>query len=185
MPDLASELKKVAPIINGWDDEKETLEVHRVPLEEPKPEGTQFFQPTNNVTRECFNIIRNNPSKYTIAQAGSSLAMRGFKTSSTSSILSSMVKQGLLGRNENHTLYALRNEYAPIKASIVKQARRLAKKVAAKPMVAAPKEKPQLAPAPAPVPPLATLTAANVLQTIGIKEAHALYLELHRMFGGK
>ena len=56
MPDIKTALTNV---LNQWEqDEKK-----QITQQQEKPMGTQLFRTTNNVTRETFNYIKNNPNK--------------------------------------------------------------------------------------------------------------------------
>lgn len=199
MPDLASEMKKVVNAMQEWDDEPDTLKRHDValvptpaPAKAPHPRSTYGFKPTNNVTRELFALIHDNPSKYTQLSACHALHERGFNKASVSSLVGQFLKQFQFGANQDGTLYTKVPEYIPLKAPVRGRVTQTKAFKTSKPVPKSVYDGPKktvAAPVPPPVqafvPPLATLTAANVLQTIGIKEAHALYLELHAMFGHK
>jgi hypothetical protein len=100
MPDLKSELSKV---INAWEPE--------ATKEEPKP----YFSVTNNVCRSTFEHIRDNPGK-TRKEVCSALAERGYKASSTTTLIGQMIKQSHV-RESNGLLYAINTEYKTLKGS--------------------------------------------------------------------
>jgi hypothetical protein len=91
---------------------KEKLEAAIAAWEEPK--GKQRFQPTNNVTRSTFNMVRDNPG---IMRRGAvaKLETLGYKATSTSTLISQMIRQRLV-REEGGMLYANFPEYTPLKA---------------------------------------------------------------------
>lgn len=173
MPDMKSELAKV---ISVW----ETQETPPEPAATNRPTA---FTPTNNVTRTTFDHILHNPGKtrpYLIRE----LEAKGYKKSSTSSIITQMLRQGLL-RETNNALYTTQPEYTPLKPRLVREAQKA--RVKAK-LVRSPKptaEAPVPAtPAPAPV---ATPTPTNIpalLESLNILQARALYDELRKIFGG-
>jgi hypothetical protein len=108
---------------------KEKLE--RAIAEWEAPAGKQLFQPTNNVTRTTFNIIRDNPG-ITKKQAVQKLSEANFNPASTSSLIAQMIKQRLV-RDESGELYANFSEYTPLKSRSNlnrKQQTRVVKKVA-------------------------------------------------------
>ena len=98
------------------------------------PEGTNLtaqghkgFKPTNNVSRATFNYVRDNPG-CTRIQATDALTAMGYKISSTASLLSALTKQRQLRTLDDGTMYANLSEYAPLKMTVSKKARK-AKKV--------------------------------------------------------
>jgi hypothetical protein len=91
---------------------KEKLEAAMAAWEEPK--GTKLFQPTNNVTRATFNMVRDNPG-ITRKEAVAKLSPMGYKDTSTSTLISQMIRQRLV-REEGGMLYANFPEYTPLKA---------------------------------------------------------------------
>ena len=102
MPDIKTALEKA---LNEWEPE-------------PMPETTPtkpYFTVTNNVTRITFEYVRDNPGK-TRKEVAKALEKQGYKTSSVTSLLGQMVKQGMM-RERAHLLYATTNEYAPLKSS--------------------------------------------------------------------
>jgi len=110
MPDLKTEMGKV---LNAWEkDETDTLARPMLPM----PDGRLVFGVTNNVSRETFNFVKNNPAQSytTITEA---LEKRGFKKTSVASLLTQFVKQGLVGRDEDGVYYAVAEEYSPLKST--------------------------------------------------------------------
>lgn len=85
------------------------------------------FQPTNNVTRATFNYVRDNPG-CTRAQATDALSAKGYKLTSTASLLSALTKQRQLRVLEDGKMYANLTEYAPLKVTSSKKSKK-AKKV--------------------------------------------------------
>ena len=175
MPDLKSELSKV---INAWEPTPAK--------EEPK----KYFTTTNNVCRATFDHIRDNPGK-TRKEVCNALAERGYKESSTTTLIGQMIKQSHV-RESNGLLYALNTEYKTLKGS-----KAWAKLEAAK---AAPRKyvglvskrtgeviNPRPAPEPAPVamPQINSAWDADVLlNSLSIVQARALYDSLRKIFGG-
>jgi predicted transcriptional regulator len=188
MADLRTEMSRV---LNAWEqDEHDALARPMLPM----PDGRLVFGVTNNVSRETFNFVKNNPAQSytTITEA---LEKRGFKKTSVASLLTQFVKQGLVGRDEDGVYYAVAEEYSPLKSTkkfkaegkrkskIVKAPRSsgiAALKVEPKPK----KEKVEVTGVSV-IPPVKTSwDAETVINNIGLKQAHALYKELGKYFGG-
>jgi hypothetical protein len=102
MPDIKTALEKA---LNEWEPE---------PTPAPAP-TKPYFTVTNNVTRITFDYVRDNPGK-TRTEVAKALEKQGYKPGSVSSLLGQMIKQGLI-RESAHLLYAMANEYAPLKGS--------------------------------------------------------------------
>lgn len=217
MPDIRSEMAKVAAAVAAWDDEPDAQpETKRVPLPivadtpAPAPQATPpantKFGVTNNITRTAFEFLLANPDKYRPFAIAKMLEPQGFKTASTTSIVAQFIKAGYAGVNSDGTVYPKIKEYIPMgrvgsKPSAAKAKKLAEKKVVAKtpavqrmkrnlepfavpvpePIKAAPAAPAAPAPTPKPAAP-AVLTAADVLATLSVKEAHALYKELQSMF---
>ena len=111
MPDIKTALEKA---LNDWEP----------PVDIPPP-AKPYFTVTNNVTRVTFDYVRDNPGK-TRKEVAIALEVQGFKTSSVTSLLGQMVKQGAM-RESAHLLYVTASEYAPLKSS------KKVKELAAKP----------------------------------------------------
>jgi hypothetical protein len=173
MPDLKSELSKV---LNEWNPAEATT------MTQPAP-AKPYFTVTNNVTRVTFEYVRDNPGKNRV-EVAKALEKQGFKPGSVSSLLGQMIKQGML-RESAHLLYAMTNEYTPIKGSKVMKA------LAAKPQeqqrkivkLVNPNTGKVLNPPPAPQI-NAAWDAETLLNNLSIKQARALYDELRKIFGG-
>jgi hypothetical protein len=172
MPDLKSELSKV---INAWEPTPAPTK------EEPK----KYFTTTNNVCRATFDHIRDNPGK-TRKEVCNALAERGYKESSTTTLIGQMIKQSHV-RESNGLLYAIKPEYEALKGS-----KAWAKIEAAK---AAPRKHVELVskstgkvfnPRPAQEAPQinSTWDADVMLNSLSIVQARALYDSLRKIFGG-
>ena len=88
--------------------------------------GQKGFKPTNNVSRATFNYVRDNPG-CTRAQATDALSAMGYKISSTASLLSALTRQRQLRTLEDGTMHANLTEYAPLKMSSSKKAKKVKK----------------------------------------------------------
>jgi hypothetical protein len=103
MPDIASALRQA---LDSWEP----------PVDIPPPAPAKpYFTVTNNVTRVTFDYVRDNPGKTRI-EVAKALEKQGYKPGSVSSLVGQMIKQGLI-RESAHLLYAMTNEYAPLKSS--------------------------------------------------------------------
>jgi hypothetical protein len=149
---------------------KEKLEAAIAEWEEPK--GKQLFQPTNNVTRATFNMVRDNPG-ITRKEAVAKLTPMGYKDTSTSTLISQMIRQRLV-REEGGMLHTNFPEYTPLKANL----RRKLKVVKAKPVVKVE--------APAPTPRTAIITtnfsADAIIKNLTIYQAKELRDALNNLF---
>ena len=124
----------------------------------------------NGVSRAVFDYIYENQGVQ-VNKAMEALVDCGFKRSSVGSLISQMVAQKMVDRTEDGYLWPMVKEYRPLKSAKKKHSRRPVVKALA--VVA--KEKPDA--------PVVRMTSAKVLETMSVKEAHALYLELLTMFG--
>jgi hypothetical protein len=148
-----------------------------------KPASPVHFAVTNNVTRITFEYVRDNPGKTRI-EVAKALEKQGFKPGSVSSLLGQMLKQNMM-RESAHLLYAMTNEYTPIKGS------KAMKALAAKPQEQQRKIVKLVNPNTGkvlnstPTPQINSAWDAEVmLNNLSIKQARALYDELRKIFGG-
>lgn len=107
MPDIKSELSKV---LNQWDKHEETIRTHK----EDQMKKDFGFKPTNNVSRETFNYVRDNPFQAR-RQIKEALTSRGFKEGSIDALLTQMRNGGLISRSPDGTYVAKVQEFQPIK----------------------------------------------------------------------
>ena len=134
------------------------------------------FKVSNNVTRATFDFVKNNPhqSCKTICAA---LEKQGYKPSSIGSLLTQFVKNGLCMRDANSNYTTLVNEYTPIKVRKQIKATQVIEK--------AKTTRGEGIAALSPQPSVKTAwDVETVINNIGLKQAHALYRELHTYFGG-
>ena len=172
MPDIKTALEKA---LNEWEPE---------PMPETIP-SKPYFTVTNNVTRITFEYIRDNPGK-TRKEVCNALFEKGFKHSSTTTLIGQMIKQ-YHARESQGLLYATSDHYVPLKgakawANLQASAQRkhvtLVSKSTGKvlnPRPAPVKETPQINSA---------WDAETLLNNLSIKQARALYDELRKIFGG-
>ena len=129
----------------------------------------------NGVSRAVFDYIYEHQG-LRVDKVIDALVDCGFKRTSIGSLISQMVAQEMVGRTEDGYLWALVKEYRPLRSTKKKKPAR--KPVAsAEPLFVA--EKLLSAPEVTPM----HMTAERVLASMSVKEAHALYFDLHSMFG--
>ena len=159
MPDMQSELAKV---INQWET----------------PVPVHNFKPTNNASRATFNYVRDNPGIARIA-AIDNLRKQGYKDTSTSSLLSQMVRQGMI-KDSNGGLYTVQPEYTPIKPRLLRAAKKRAY-TKSKPVKMSKPEAPTFAKA---APPAADgFNAEQFVGQLSVKQAKDIYDYLKTIFG--
>ena len=78
MPDLKSEMSRV---LDAWEQDDQQTQEKQVQNTLP-----QIFKPTNNVSRETFNYIRDNPNKNS-KEIRTTLTKRGFNAGSVGSLI--------------------------------------------------------------------------------------------------
>lgn len=155
MPDLKSELKKLEAL--KFDDEGET-DVSTMPSADEQH---------GSVSVRMFNIIRDNPGCDRGRLLAKALAA-GIGMSSSSSLLTQFARRGLLRTVDSAgglTYFTTSQEYKPGYVKREKKAKKADK-------VAAPKAAPQDA------------SVQDLLNTMSIVKARALYDELKKIFGG-
>lgn len=103
MQGIQTELKST---IDGWakDDTRDDGRT-RLP---------HAFKPTNNVSRETFNAVRDNP-RLQHKEIARMLANRGFNHASIGSLLTQMHNCGMIAKDDTGRYTALQAEYTPIK----------------------------------------------------------------------
>ena len=101
--------------LNAWDQGTADSRA-----EQGKP-GKKLFPITNNITRDLFNFVRDNPGRvFSEIKEG----LPGNNPNSLGSLLTQMIKQGLMRREGTHmryNYYTIVPEYTPIKSSIRKK----------------------------------------------------------------
>lgn len=187
MPDIKTALTNV---LSQWEqDEKK-----QITQQQEKPVTKHLFTTTNNVSRETFNYIKNNPN-LTTAQVAKALEKKGFKEGSVTSICAQLSKQGqVLKDGYTKRLVAIGSEYQPLKAakhfkSTVQPTRKVVKIVKRdKPMqdaglaAIAPKE--QVDTSRSTIVLNRNWTAQGVVDKLSVMQARELYDLLKQIFGG-
>jgi hypothetical protein len=135
MPDIKSALTAalfrppVATVLNQtlkeWDDEGET----HFPINNPSvPVQTKTSHKIkNNVMRETFAFIKAHPGLKG-PEIGEHMERRGFKSKSTTSVASQLVREGQAERVDGR-YYILANEYSPIKQTSTSKITQLRRRV--------------------------------------------------------
>jgi transcriptional/translational regulatory protein YebC/TACO1 len=168
MPDIKTALSTA---LSSWeqDDQK---------IQQEKKVPRHMFTPTNNVTIETFNFVRDNPLR-TSGEIANALQARGFNKGSVGSLLTQFTKQGQFVRDDNGRYKTVIREYTPLKST--KKFRAENKRV--NKIVSKPKSDGIAALAPQ-VTATSQWDADTIINNIGLKQARALYDELKKLFGG-
>lgn len=103
MPDIQTEMQK---ILQAWDQ----------PEPPQQHQGPKLFAPTNNVTKETFNFIRDNAG-CTRTEVIQTLVAKGHKKSSVSSLIGQMLRQKHIVQDGAGLLHTNGKEYTPIKSA--------------------------------------------------------------------
>lgn len=168
MPDLQTELSKV---ITSWE----------TPDTAPAQPSQRPFQVSTNTSRATFDYVRDNPGM-TRVQAVRALTAQGHKKTSVSSLLVQMVRQGML-RDSSGALFVTQSEYSPVKPRLVKAAQAALPARRRRKLKAVEAPKPQ-APVAAPkVDAPAEFDAEELVNSLTLKQAKAVYEELRKVFG--
>jgi hypothetical protein len=101
--------ENVKQIIDQWAKDD--------PRDDARSRLPHAFKPTNNVSRETFNAVRDNP-RLQYKDLLRLLGNRGFNQASIGSLLTQMLNCGMVTRDDNGRYTALQKEYTPIKASM-------------------------------------------------------------------
>ena len=171
MPDLKSELKKLEAL--KFDDDGDTT-VITLPTATALPDDQQ-----GGVSFRFFNIIKDNPGcnrKRLIELAEKDSISRA----SSSSLVTQFVKRKLIRKEHSASGFIYFNLLQKYKPGYVKQAKKavkiikVTKVVEAAPIPTEPK-------APAPIP-LAVFSAKDMVESMPVGKARALYVELKKLF---
>jgi hypothetical protein len=158
-------------IIDRWNDEK--------PKQQEQPRHGKI---TTNTSRATFNAIRDNPHR-TAKELCDLLGEQGYSASSVSTLVTQMVRCGMVTRTANGAVYTSLKEYQPIKkvpAPVKYRHKKAHVQSKTSGIVALPRTT-QAAP-PAPVTPTTSkLNIDALLATITLKEAVELIAALQNM----
>jgi hypothetical protein len=178
MPDLQTAMQK---ILQSWEQPETT---------EPTKETT-VFTPTTNTSRATFEIVRDDPGLLTM-QYVRKLEARGYKKSSTTSLLTQMLRQGHIRKGSDGGLHPNQAEYRPLKSATTLKNK--VKKVKTSKLITSSLPQPSakaLAMAAEAMSGINMLgkrpyrtKIQTILDGISLSDAHELYRELHTYFGG-
>ena len=180
--------------IHEWDnDTPESKAEHS----ESRP--PQLFKVTNNISRNTFNAVRDNPGQ-TRVYIVRLLDKQGHNHKSTASLITQMLRQGMITEREGR-LFAQQPEYTPIKSYRLQKARKAQQKhkapkqVQSKGIAALPAAttsavaheftRPVVEPSKAALPEHIQSYVDSVLHSMSILQAKHVYQALHELFGGK
>jgi hypothetical protein len=179
MPDLQTAMQK---ILQSWEQPEIT---------EPTKKESTVFTPTTNTSRATFEIVRDDPGLPAM-QYVRKLEARGYKKSSTTSLLAQMLRQGHIRKGGDGGLHPNQAEYRPLKSA--KTYVKKAKKVKTSKLITSSLPQPSakaLAMAAEAMSGINMLgkrpyrtKIQTILDGISLSDAHELYRELHTYFGG-
>lgn len=159
MPDLQSELRKLETL--SFNDAGETDDMPKI-----------IFQPTNNITREVFNYVRDNPGLQR-KDIIKNLKERGYNSSSITSLIGQFLRQNMFKFINGTGLATTQPEYTPLKSlSSLKNTKKVAKVTAKKKEVATIEA----------VPVQHNTEVKAMLSRMSIVQAREMYDELKRIF---
>ena len=193
MPDLQSELAKLA---NAWDSHEQiirnpettkekTMQTNQTPLAITK---------TGNLSRDLFNCAQQRLQ--TRVQLSDAMESVGYNKVSARSLITQMIRAGVMAY-QGDVLITLIPEYAPVgNPSKPSPQRTYTRKNLLKPvkpiktpkaagLAALPVTKEEAPQQPTPARLVRMQTATEVLANMSVVEAHKLYVELAKIFGGK
>jgi len=201
MPDMQTALGKaleegkrrfLSATLSEWDE-------HEQAIRQPQPPQEKVMQPTTQITksgnmrRDLFAFIKDNAYKYTARHVTDKFEELGYNAGSAHTALVQMKRAGIVTADANSRLYTLTETYKTFNNpyTAVSRARKKAAKAvkttksAGIAALAGPVAAPAAVPAYKVEPMPTVLTAEYVMARIGVAEAHKLYVELGKMFGGK
>lgn len=198
MPDMQTALGKaleegkrrfLSATLSEWDEHEQTIRQQKPPQEKTMQPTTQVTK-SGNMRRDLFAFIKDNAYKYTARHVTDKFEELGYNAGSAHTALVQMKRAGIVTADANSRLYTLTETYKTFNNpyTTVSRAKKKAAKTTKSAGIAA-LAGPVAAPAAVPaykVEPMPTaLTAEYVMARIGVAEAHKLYVELGKMFGGK
>ena len=150
-------------------------------------QSTTQVTKSGNMRRDLFAFIKDNAYKYTARHVTDKFEELGYNAGSAYTALVQMKRAGIVGSDANSHLYTLTETYKTFNNpyTTVSRAKKKAVKAAGIAALAGPVAAPAAVPAYKVEPVPTALTADYVMARIGVSEAHKLYVELGKMFGGK
>lgn len=172
MPDIQTEMKKV---MQAWE------QPYPQPETTQPPKDTPMFTKTIGVTEASFMIVRDQPGRPK-KEYIRILESKGFKSSSTSSILSQMIKQGQIWVDSSGFLQPNQAAYTPLKPAKKPKVAKSYKVITSK------KHKPKDVPVPEGIAALVEEHKArdevqHIMNTLSLPDAKRLYNSLATYFG--
>ena len=168
MPDLKTAL--TAALTQPAKAAKQLIETTKKDFESSK--GKPF---STGVVVTTFNYVRDHPG-CTSSDVNKTLNAKGYPDTSVSSVISKLIQRGFINRDESGRLNTTKLEYKPDRRHFKNRVAKPVVKTRAKP---APKWKP---PAMIPMPEPTIYTKQSLIDTISIREAKELYIELKKIF---
>lgn len=198
MPDMQTALGKaleegkrkfLSTTLNEWDAHEQQIRQPQ-PSKQPQEKTMTVLQDQpRNMRIDAFDLIKRAPNKYTLKTATDVLVDMGYKPGSVHTSLIQMKKAGMLEADANGHLYTITERYVPFANPYVTTKKRTTKaskaRTSAKGAGIAALTTQDAAPQAQPARLVIPMTAEKVLASIGVAEAHKLYVELGKMFGGK
>jgi hypothetical protein len=168
MPDLKTAL--TVALTQPAKAAKELIETTKRDFESGK--GKPF---STGVVVTVFNYVRDHPG-CTSMEVNKILNAKGYPESSVSSVISKLIQRGFVNRDEGGRLNTTKLEYKPDRRHFKNRVAKPVTKPRAKPVFK--KTPPALLPVPEPV----VYTKPSLIDTISIREAKELYIELKKIF---
>lgn len=166
-----------AALNREWERDDLAHKAMEQPQTQPQPPRTPF-QVTNNLSRAAFEYIRDNPGHRKDINAA--LVAAGYQMNSVSSIIGQMLRQGMVVVGSDSILRAMVNEYRPLKSvkTLRNQQPKRKRPVSSGGIASIPLRSPV---------PVAAVPAekfvSNLLESMSILQARAVYDELRKIFG--
>lgn len=201
MPDMQTALGKaleegkrrfLSATLSEWDEHEQAIRQPQPPQEKTMQSTTQFTK-SGNMRRDLFAFIKDNQYKFTARHVNDTFEGLGYNPGSVHTALVQMKRAGMVTADANSRLYTLTETYKTFNNpyTTVSHAKKKAAKAtkttksAGIAALAGPVAAPAAVPAYKVEPVPTVLTSEYVMARIGVAEAHKLYIELGKMFGGK
>lgn len=121
-PDLKAMVDEWAKDDQPTTKEKTMANPNPVIIMRSTNQGRPVFGISNNVSRETFNYVRDNPGK-TRKEVIKDLVAKGFKETSVGSLINQLTVANQITRGVGDVLVANVKEYVPLKAAALKKIR--------------------------------------------------------------
>jgi pyruvate formate-lyase activating enzyme-like uncharacterized protein len=149
-----------------------------------QPQEQAMTEKKKTVSQTAFDFVRDNPN-LNVDQVTRALVEQGFKAKSVSSLIYQMIRVRLVAADEDGRLTAVVREYVPIQTGLLRQSIKKAKNQRNKYVEIVSKgkvinAKPEVTP---PVEHTLAWTVDSVINNLNIRQAQAVYMELHGIFG--